>query len=403
MKKNKSNKTIKNLLFIVFVFVFIFSICFINYKTDPDRIFSNKSYMEINNIPREMIYIIMKGYKNDKSDTVIVGGSETGCLFNEYFQNYFNNIGVQEINYNQYKELLDAYLKLHPETKKVIIVLSYINTIYGINVEIPKFEKTNFTFKEYQRVLFSTEATKQSLLFIKNYISYWYNKIFYKEEIDRYIFKYYPKQADKYKYPTDKLKKLEEKNFKEIESIIKMLEEKKLDYIFIIPPYNAIFMSLIYDLLKESQENIDNFRRFLVSVVPEDKKIYDFAFVNKYTSSDLYTNKDGLYISSSHPSIIFGSKIFRIIYNDDKTDDDIYFLLNKNNIEFIIKKEKKLIEEYIRDNQKSFKYYKELSYTQKDEDLLYEKKIYKDSLSDDSKKEYEFLEKLITTKNKKKT
>ena len=193
---------------------------------------------------------------------------------------------------------------MHPETKKVIIVLSYINTIYGINVEIPKFEKTNFTFKEYQRVLFSTEATKQSLLFIKNYISYWYNKIFYKEEIDRYIFKYYPKQADKYKYPTDKLKKLEEKNFKEIESIIKMLEEKKLDYIFIIPPYNAIFMSLIYDLLKESQENIDNFRRFLVSVVPEDKKIYDFAFVNKYTSSDLYTNKDGLYISSSHPSIL---------------------------------------------------------------------------------------------------
>ena len=78
-------------------------------------------------------------------------------------------------------------------------------------------------------------------------------------------------------------------------------------------------------------------------------------------------------------------------------------MLNKNNIEFIKKKEKKLIEEYIRDNQKSFKYYKELSYTQKDEDLLYEKKIYKDSLSDDSKKEYEFLEKLITTKNKKKT
>ncbi len=401
MKNNKSNKIIKNLLFVFLVILIIIGICFINYKTDPYGIFSNKSYMQINNIPREMIYIIMKGYKNDKSDTVIIGGSETGCLFNIYFQNYFNNISIQEINYSQYKEILDAYLKLHPETKKVIIVLSYTNAIYDINVEIPKFEKTNFTFKEYQRVLFSTEATKQSLLFIKNYISYWYHQIFYKEEIDRYIFAYYPKQVDKYKYPKEKLKKLEEKNFKEIENIIKMLEEKELDYIFIIPPYNAIFMSLIYDLLKESQKNIDNFRRFIVSVVPEDKKIYDFAFINKYTSSDLYTNKDGLYISSSHPSIIFGSKIFRIIYNDEKADNDIYFLLNKNNIEFIIKKEKKLIEEYIKNNQNSFKYYKELSYTQKDEYLLYEKKIYKNSLSDDSKEEYEFLEKLINNNYKK--
>lgn len=385
----KKNKTIKNILFIIFVIIFVLCIAFFNYKMDPYNIFEKKDYMDLSDIPREMIYIIMKGYKNDKSDTIVIGGSETGCLFDKYFQNYFNNISVREISFEQYKELLDAYIKLHPETKKVIIFPSYISMIWSSNNTFPKFKKTNYTLKEYQRILLSSNVTKESLIIFKNII-----KKNIKNNKEIFNISYLPKYIDRYGYPYEQLKELEKNNFKNIKDIIKLLEKKNIDYIFVIPPYHATLMSVIYKNQEESQENIDNFRRFLVSVVPEDKKIYDFAFINEYTTSDLDTNKNGLYVNSSHPSIIFGSKIFKIIYNIENSKNNIYFLLNKDNVEDIIIKEKRLLDEYINKNKKIFEYYNKLYYTENREDLLQTKIIYLDSLSKDAQNEYKFLEKI---------
>ena len=48
MKNNKSNKIIKNLLFVFLVILVILGICFFNYKMDPYRLFANKFYMQLN-------------------------------------------------------------------------------------------------------------------------------------------------------------------------------------------------------------------------------------------------------------------------------------------------------------------------------------------------------------------
>ena len=129
----------------------------------------------------------------------------------------------------------------------------------------------------------------------------------------------------------------------------------------------------------------------MVSIVPEDKKIYDFAFVNKYTSSDISENKDALYINLSHPSIIYGAKVFKVLQNDKKADNSIYFLLNKDNVESVINKENKLIKDFIKNNRKTIEYYFDLREKQKAEDILFCKNIYEDSFSDNSKQEMNYL------------
>ena len=396
----KTNKNIRNLFFIFTSIFIIFCICFFNYKIDPYKLFGNKYYMRLNLYPRDIVYTIMQIYKDQKSDTILIGGSEGLSLFNEYYSIFFNNISMEGINYRQYRELLEAYLELHPETKNVIIVFGYVNIIEKINLPMPKFKNKNLCFKEYQKILFSIDVTYKSIKSLKLDIKYRILDKLNKNYLKNIFIVYFPKHSDYYKININNLKEAERNNFSEINKIINLLEEKKLNYTFIFPPYNAIFMSLIYKQ-KENQNNINNFKRFLVNAVPSDKKIYDFAFVNKYTSSDISTNKDALYINITHPSFIYGTKIIKVLFNDIEADKSIYFLLNKNNIESVIEKENKLIEDYINNNLKLVKYYQKLALEQNEDNILFIKKLKYESLSDESKKEYEYLIRKINNYKKK--
>lgn len=389
MKNNKSNKIIKNLLFVFLVILVIIGICFFNYKMDPYRLFANKFYMRLNEYPREMIYTVMKSYKDIKNDNLILGSSETIALFNDKFINYFNNVSAEGINFKQYKELLDVYLKFHPETKKVIIVVSLINVVNNIELAIPEFDGVNYSIKEYKNIFFSLDATIKSFNIIKSYINYLINKYLYKKEIIYYL-EFYPKQSFDYLLSKEDLNNLENKNFKDIRNLIEYIKTRNLDYVIIIPPYNSIFLSMINNQ-KYSQEKIDNFKRFLVKIVPDDKKIYDFAFVNKYTSSNINENYDALYCNITHPSFIYGIKINKIIFDDKNADHSLYLILNKKNIESVLKKENKLLENYMKNNSKLIKYYEELAKNQNDENFNFHKKINLKLLPEDSKNELEYI------------
>lgn len=397
---NKTNKTFNNLFFIFASLIILFCICFFNYKIDPYKLFGNKNYMQLYEYPLEMIYTVMKIYKNNKYDTVIIGGSDAISLFDDQYKQFFNNLSIPGINYKQYRELLEAYLKLHPETKKVIIVISYDNLIKNMNIYTPEFDKSNLTIKEYQRILFSADVTIKSLELIKNKII---NKVLfylYRKKQDSIFIEYNPKNIDFNEIPLEELKEIEKNNLIEMKKIIKILNNKNLDYVFIISPYHILYNSVLHEH-KYSQDNIDNFKRFIVNNVPPDKKIYDFAFVNKYTSSDISTNKDALYINITHPSFIYGTKIIKVLFNDIEADKSIYFLLNKNNIESVIEKENKLIEDYINNNLKLVKYYQKLALEQNEDNILFIKKLKYESLSDESKKEYEYLIRKINNYKKK--
>ena len=89
MKNNKSNKIIKNLLFVFLVILVIIGICFFNYKMDPYNIFEERDYFFLNDYPRDLINIAIKNYKGPEVDTVLIGSSDSVTMFGDYNKKYF--------------------------------------------------------------------------------------------------------------------------------------------------------------------------------------------------------------------------------------------------------------------------------------------------------------------------
>ena len=390
MKNNKSNKVIKNFLFLFLVIFAIIGICFFNYKIDPYNLFGEKEYFTLQNCPRDLVYTAIKKYKGPKLDTVLIGGSEAATMFDSNFYKDFDTLCLDAINYEQYIELLDYYLKMNPKLKNVIVIICYSNIIHDGYSPLQDLEK-NDKLSEFKSLYFSFKTTKDSLdVIIQNIV-----KLIEKKK--EFVYEYKPKYLDSFDLNKEEIDILEKENFERFNNLIKFLNNKNLNYTIIIPPYNISYLSLIYEK-KFYQDKIDNFRRFLVSVVPEDKKIYDFAFVNKYTLSDAYVNKDILYFNDSHPSIIWGVKIYRILYNKENKDEDLYFLLNKENVESVIKKGNLLLNEYIKNNRKKFEFFKELSDNQNEKTIKERKKIRKDEITEEAINEIKYLERLYNKK-----
>lgn len=112
MRENKSNTIIKNLTFLFIFIIFIFAICLFNYKIDPYNIFKKQDFLYLNYYPRDLINIAIKNYKGPKIDTVLIGSSDSVSMFGHFYKKYFNMLCMDAINYKQYKDILEYYLKI---------------------------------------------------------------------------------------------------------------------------------------------------------------------------------------------------------------------------------------------------------------------------------------------------
>ena len=167
-------KSFKNIFFIVLSFLLIMIICIFNYIMDPYQLFKHKYYMNTADVPVEIVYTLMKNYKNYNYDTVIIGGSEVLTLFNffPFNRNHFDIISIiGGINYAQYKQMLESYLTLHPKTKNVIISINYRKLLDQSDlINLPEFQE-EYTIKEFSKVVFSIDATRKSLTLLYDKIS----------------------------------------------------------------------------------------------------------------------------------------------------------------------------------------------------------------------------------------
>ena len=393
-------KGIRNIIFVILSLIIIIIIGIFNYSIDPYGLFKRKYYMNTTDIPIELLYTLMKSYKDYNYDTVIIGGSEVWSMFGviELNMHYFDIVAfIGGMTNKQFQEIINNYLELHPKTKNVIIIINYIKLLddYCPITTLPQFKKS-YTIKELCQVLFSIETTQKSLNIYKRILKHKFNRNKKEEKnndrknYNEYQTIYYkPKLVPSFYITEENLNKLEKKNFKEIKDFIKMLEKKGVNYTLIIPPYSALYLSLI-NSNELWQEKIDNYKKYLVSIVAEDKKIYDFAFVNKYTSSNTIENKEALYRNCNHPSIIYGAKIFKILFDEEKADTSIYYKLNKRNINYIIKKENMLLKKYIKENKELVKLFLYLADNQKEE-YFQDEIISIKQTPRDTQKEYEYL------------
>ena len=183
----KNNKIKKNILFVFLTIIIISLTCIFNYKMDPYNLFSEKEYFSLQDYPRDLIYTAIKKYKGPKLNTVLIGGSDSITMFNNHcYKDYFNLLCTGVINYDQYKDILDYYIKINPNTKNVIIIAGYSNLINNLYIPLQNLEK-NTKLREFQTLYFSIKTTKDSFkILIQNII----NLLNYKKESNDNIFIY---------------------------------------------------------------------------------------------------------------------------------------------------------------------------------------------------------------------
>ena len=354
MNKNKKQKNIIFITIIITLFIILF---ILNYKIDPYCFFHQTNLpaqIFVNKTENANIYI--KGSKKQKRETVVIGASEIVTMFGRGPLDYiFNRICLRfyVVKFKNYYELLKLYINNHPETKNVIIVINY-PSFFTLNKDYPKSKSNNYSLKELFYLFFSLDTTKKSLKILKNMtinnnVSQSDSDIYIENGFyNIYIFSHYFKNKNFLKETNEDIEFLDK--------TIKFLKEKNINYYVIIPPYSAISLYAIYS----DQRAIDEINKIKKKLVEKVDVVYDFAFINKYTNIDFF-NINYLYYDYQHPNWIYGIKIYKLFFDEKNSEKDIVMILNKENIESSIDKQKELYNRYYSDNINNLKKYLEIS------------------------------------------
>lgn len=365
----KMTKKVKNIMFLILLCCFFGGIGLFNYSVDPYNVFHNKDYMNLSDVNAENILIKMKAYQDIRYDTVLIGSSEAGKMFDitknikHYFNCIFGFAGM--LNYKNYYSLLTSYLKLHPETKNVIVVVSYTSFLEDELIKIPDFTGESYNLSEIIYLLWGDCTTGRSLNKFCDYILQKINRYklfdsFSKNgdiENGQIISDLYPEQIDGFNLDKEYLTQKLQNNINYLNKVFDLLDEKNISYTLILPPYNATFLALINDNI-EYNETFTNFIRYLTT---KSDNIYDFALVNKYTTQDILSPQSYMYFNYNHPNFIWGSKIIKTLYYEDEAEPDIYIKLTKDNVEQVISEQDVLLKKYKKDYSKTFEKFKKES------------------------------------------
>ena len=275
-----------------------------------------------------------------------MGYSEpVSCFYNVNNKIFFNGLTLTKSAYNFMYNHLEEYLKLHKETKKVIFILSYNGFFYDQSEEISDY---NY-YKALLYFLFSTDITSKNIdKILKNNLIQDKNKnktITPVKETQHnhrlYILPYlvpHFSTHDKKDFYNNVMN-----NLQSWEKIIKLLKEKNIDYEIIIPPYNALYLTIIKD--KGCYNYVNIIKKFLVE---KADVVHDFAFVNRITSIDITSPDNFWYFSPDHPNSFFGNKLLIFLFFRQYADKNLYMELNKNNIDKQLKKQEDLFNDYIK-------------------------------------------------------
>ena len=371
-KKGKFNYKNLNIFFVISFFLIIITVFCINYKADPYNIFNNKSNSGYY-LNRDSLYIEMKAH-NVKKDTLIIGSSELHYMFCHQLEHryYFNLISLPFMTMKEVYEITNNYLELHPETKNIYLFLPYPGTLSPMKLKIPQYSKKSLSFNEIKFLFFSKHTTLLSLKQIKENIqkSKEDDNIFNSDNIKPYKYmihngleikgkdiywKFSPTALPKYEGNQEDFKERYDEAIYYMNKFIDLMEERGINYEIAIPPYSAFILSQIHKN-KDTRMFIENLKR---NIVNRNVNIYDFGVVNKYTATSTI-DRSWLYYNPDHPNYIFGIKIFKTFFDEENAEPNIYILINKNNIDSVLKKENELLENYIKNNQKTFDFYNEV-------------------------------------------
>ena len=387
----------KIIIFILVVCSFTFLIGLFNYYMDPYDIFLRKCPLQINKLGQKYANAMLKAYKDDKHDTLFIGGSEIGYLFqfnHIVFNKYFDAIDIDYISPKDLYHLVKNYIKLHPETKNIYISIGY-NSILGAKyTEIPEFSNRNFTFNELFFIFVSKQTTLESLKKLYgntlNFLKQKCPELYKTTDVieDRGFWTTtFPNMPPVYFNSINSYKEMLPEKLFYLDQLILFLKNNNINYQIIIPPYHSIYLSFLY-LNKDASETIAQLKRHIVKI--SDNGLYDFSIINKYTTVDYKKNKY-LFAEYTHPNIVLGMKIFKY-FHDNISEKDLFLKLDKNNIEQLLRYENNLIKNYLDKNKIPDEYLNWYKYHNTNENKMEMQPVYYNNAPDYVKKEIQLFE-----------
>lgn len=376
----------KNILFLIVIALLILCSGLFNYIIDPFEFFHTQKNMNYVFCPRKYAYYYLDTYKNYKSPNLTIGGSNASFLFGEMRRvknnlPVINTLRIEQMDKKTEYELLKYYLSVHPETECVYLIGSYYFDIQFLPDEITsppdnKFEK----LKQKINILFSVETFEHSFY---KFLSYYLIKT--EKNVPVVVSRPYNTY---YEFTNDKdLKEAEKINFEYTKKTIDLLKSKNIKYKIIFPPCNAAFLYLNYRNTA-AKKYIERYKRFLAENYGE---IYDFGFINKYTATKIY-EKNYLYYDMYHISKLYGNKIFKYFFDEKNAEKDICLILNKNNIDNMLRYENELIEKFIKNNPDFIHFYDNLPVFSKNGQISVQVKTYLSEVPQDAINEINYLQ-----------
>ena len=352
-------KTDKNIITIVIIAFLAILIPVFNYFVDPYGLFFDKVVYKTWDNERDTIYQKIKTEKDERYDYVMIGDSGTAeCFAEEDFEKItgktlkkikLNGMTIQE----QYK-LLQVYTDNHPENKNVILTLNFLAFIEKPLDELPPLESSKtITAEELFKVHFSIDATLDSLYAFKlDFINVHTTNLFFKFRDTKiaqsipFIRDYKLKVEKRRIYPN--LRKPFEKNASVnkshiifLKKIVHYCNKKNLNVFFIVNPSHTYEVCNIYK--SGIWNTYSKFKKEIAAITP----FYDFWYINPYNVAPIdFNNKywDDVLHPTRKYGIVFLSEIF-------KNQENSAAMINKKNVQKVIKQQTKEIKAFIAEYQ----------------------------------------------------
>ncbi len=347
-------KTNKNIIFIlIFLLVImgggIVSLNYCKFKNNyPDV---NKNFLNLYYIEKNLCYTILNITKHNKYDLVIIGGSAMNQITaSNNLKGYKTaKLTLPYIQIYEYVSLLNYYLKLHPETKNIIISLEFPSFAECTKeYTIPTSSKSN-TITDFIKLYYSIDSTKKSLSSIYNDIVSFYKKKFSnKSQVENQTEEQHENQFAYNKHVRYLYKNTCEKDgLKDFKKLHDIINEHHLNAYYVMPPANALFLADLY--IQNHYNDLEYMKKEIANIVP----FYDMAFINHYTTKDI----GYLFYDCMHPQPLFlGEKFVQtVLYNN--LDDNFAVIINKNNADKILKEQKNNLIKYMKDNEQEVNEY----------------------------------------------
>lgn len=329
---------------IIFVFIFIL-LCFVvftfNFLLNPYDIKQySKHNFDIIHAPAHLISVVLKQSKNIKYKHVVLGASNSYHLFRKDFflcktHEPIARLIVPGYSVEKLYEMLKYFLDMHPEVENVYVSLELYAYVACNNFDKCEIKNTSI-LSDIVKLYFSAEATSLSFNKLRN--EYFVDKNTQNANLNNPsepYFLVYPRIRHILSYDDDCLKE----NIKSLKKIKDLLDSRKINSTFFIPPANALYLADLY--VSNNLNRYENLKRAYSDAVP----FYDMAFINEYTKLPIgIAWKDVLHMYHFYSMDVYNL----LVYKDNSSNIAMY--VDKENIESVFKKQRESIIRYVNEN-----------------------------------------------------